>query len=181
MKTILRLLFVLTSLSLLQAQDASPRKDAGEPAHRPVTKVFKVSYSIYELEDGKKINERSYTLPVRTVGDNAPRQSTLKIGTRVPITVKENEVTYLDVGINIECDVTEQADKFIVFTGLDINYIVSADPNAEPHAMSTPILRDIKERSTTLVSAGKPTLVTSIDDVNSKKRTQVEVTVTRIE
>ncbi len=181
MKTLLRFLLVLTSLSLLQAQDASPRKDAGEPVHHPVTKVFKVSYSIYELEDGKKINERNYTLPVRTAGDNAPRSSNLRIGTRVPVTVKEHEVTYLDVGINIECDVTEQADKFIVFTGLEIDYIVSADPNAELHAMSTPVLRGIKERSTTLVSPGKPTLVTSIDDINSKKRTQVEVTVTRIE
>ena len=180
MKTLLRFLFVLMSLSLLQAQDATPRKDAGE-APRRVTKVFKVTYNIYELEDGKKINERSYTLPVRTVGDNAPRPSTLKIGTRVPITTKENEVTYLDVGMTLECDVTEQSDKFIVFTGLNINSIVSADPNAQPRTLSMPVLRDIKENSTTLVSPGKPTLVTSIDDINSKKRMQVEVTVTKIE
>ena len=183
MKALLRFLFVLTSLSLLQAQDATPRKDV-EPAHRPQTKVFKVSYSIYELEDGKKVNERSYMLPVRTAGDNAPRSSTLRVGTRVPITTKEttqgSEFTYLDVGMDIECDVTEQSDKFIVFTGLEINYIVTG-PNAEPRALSTPVLRLIKERSTTLVSPGKPTLVTSIDDINSKKRVQVEVTVTRIE
>lgn len=184
MKTLLRFLFVLMSLSLLQAQDATPRKDAGD-APRRLTKVFKVTYNIYELEDGKKINERSYTLPVRTVGDNAPRQSTLKIANRVPITTKEtnqgNEVTYLDVGMNLECDVTEQSDKFIVFTGLDLSYMMSGDKVAEPHALSMPLIRSMKENSTTLVYPGKATLVTSIDDINSKKRTQVEVTVTRIE
>ncbi len=184
MKTLLRFLFVLMSLSLLQAQDATPRKDAGE-APRRVTKVFKVIYNIYELEDGKKINERSYTLPVRTVGDNAPRPSNLKIGNRVPITSKEtpqgSEFQYLDVGMNIECDVTEQSDKFIVFTGLDLSYVISADQIAEPHTLNLPIIRSVKENSTTLVSPGKATLVTSIDDISSKKRMQVEVTVTRIE
>ena len=178
MKTLVRFLFVLMSLSLLQAQDTPARKD------HP-TKVFKVSYLIYELEDGKKINERSYTLPVRTVGDNAPRSSSLKIGTRVPVTSKEtpqgSEFMYLDVGMNLECDVTEQSDKFIVFTGLDLSYVISADQISGPHLQGQPIIRSVKENSTTLVYPGKPTLVTSIDDINSKKRMQLEVTVTRIE
>jgi hypothetical protein len=184
MKTLLRFLFVLMSLSVLQAQDASPRKDAGEMPRRPVTKVFKVIYNIYELEDGKRINERSYSLPVRTL-DGSARSSSLKINNRVPVTSKEtpqgSEFMYLDVGLNLECDVTEQSDKFIVFTGLDLSYVISADQIAGPHLQGQPIIRSTKENSTTLVYPGKATLVTSIDDINSKKRMQLEVTVTRIE
>jgi hypothetical protein len=181
MKRFLQFILVLTLASISVAQDAS-RKDSSDAATRPSQRVYKLNFMIYELEDGKKMNERAYTVPVMTL-DGRPRESSIKVGDRVPITTKEGQFQYFDVGLNIDCSVTEQADKFIVTSDLEISSVVVPEQSAEARAGSSgnPVVRQIKQRSTTMVSPGKPTLVTSIDDVNSKKRLQVEVIATRIE
>src|SRR5690348_7932835 len=115
MKKLLQFLFVISAVfatSVLPAQE-TPKKDAPEAPR--IHKFYKLSFLIYELEDGKKINERSYTFPAITEG----RRSSMKIGTRVPIVVKESQVQgvkesqvqYLDVGLDISCDLSEVADK----------------------------------------------------------------------
>lgn len=171
MKRLFQLLFVLMLAPALVAQEGAPRK---------VHRIYKASFVIYELEDGKRINERSYMLPVTSVDGNS-RDSVLRTGTRVPVAVKEKEITYVDAGISIICNIIEQGDKYILFTSVEISSVVPPDPGADPRAGSTPVLRTVRENSTTLVYPGKPTLVASVDDVNSKKRTQIEVTATRIE
>jgi hypothetical protein len=177
MKKILQLFLLIALASALQAQE-TPKST--EQSKRPAIRVYKVSFSIYELEDGKKINERNYSLPVNSVDGN-PRPGFIKVGTRVPIASGERQITYIDVGMNIDCDVVEQAEKFVLSSTLDISSFALPDQNADPRAGGNPILRQVKQHFVTLLAPGKPTLVTSIDDTNSKKRMQVEATVTRIE
>lgn len=45
----------------------------------------------------------------------------------------------------------------------------------------TPVIRQLKQDVNALVPLGKPTLLASIADVNSKKRYQLEVVATRID
>ena len=171
MKRFLQLLLVCGLASVLTAQEAPKR---------PVQKFFKVSFLIYELDDGKKINERTYSFPVTTVDGN-PRDGSIRVGTRVPITTGEKQIQYLDVGLNIDCNVTEQADKLIVHGSLELTSFPLPEQASDPRIGVNPVLRNVRQNFTTLVSPAKATLVTSMDDINSKKRLQVEVTVTRIE
>lgn len=175
MKRSLRLLLVLGLLSAIgAAQDA--------PKH--IQKIYKVVFQIYEMEDGKKINERTYTLPVNTVDGNT-RDGSMRVGTRVPIETGSKSgdtmVQYIDVGLDLDCNVTEQQDKFIVHGNLTLSSFVPPEQGANPRSDGMPVLRQIKQSFTSLVSPGKPTLVTTMDDINSKKRMQVEVTATRLE
>ncbi len=180
MKKLLPLLLVFTFASILTAQERPPGKDASEPPRRPAQKIYKVNFVIYEQEDGKRINERAYSFPVNTVDGNA-RTGSVKVGTRVPILSGEKQLQYLDVGLNIECDVTEQADKFIVHSELEISSFALPDQISDPRSGGNPVLRQVRQRFTTVVSPGKPAIATSIDDPNSKKRLQVEVTASRLE
>ena len=174
MKKFLRFLLIFGLVSLVAAQET--------PKH--VQKIYKLVFLLYEVEDGKKINERTYTLPVTTV-DNNPHDSSIRVGTRVPIetgTTNNNTVfQYLDVGLNIDCNVTEQDNKFIVHGDVELSSLVLPDQGADPRLPGQPDVRRIRQTFTTLVPPGKPTVVTTSDDVNSKKRLQVEVTATRIE
>ena len=170
--------------SLLLVGLVSIMAGAQEVPRRPVQKIYKVVFLIYEMEDGKKINERTYTLPVNTVDGN-PRDSSMSVGTRVPIatavTTSDKTVwQYIDIGINIDCNVTEQDDKFIVHGTLVISNLALPEQAADSKSGGNPIVRQIKQTFTTLVPPGKPTLVSGMDDINSKKRTQVEITATRI-
>jgi len=171
MKRVLQFLLMMGCASMLVAQ---------EVPKRPIQKIYKVSFLIYELEDGKKINERTYSFPVTTV-DGSPRDSHIRVGTRVPVTTGEKQFQYLDVGLNIDCNVTEQADKFLVSSSLDISSFALPEQGADPRGGGNPVLRNVRESFTTLVSPGKTAPVASIDDINSKKRLLVEVTATRIE
>ncbi|HEY6971281.1 MAG TPA: hypothetical protein VJA94_18875 [Candidatus Angelobacter sp.] len=171
MKRFLQFVVVLGFACVLAAQ---------ETPKRPVQKFFKLSFLIYELEDGKKINERTYSFPVTSVDDN-PRDGSIRVGTRVPITTGEKQIQYLDVGLNIDCNVTEQADKLIVHGSLELTSFSQPEQGSDPRIGLNPVLRNIRQSFTTLVSPGKATPVTSMDDINSKKRLQLEVTATRIE
>src|SRR5215831_16849344 len=62
-------------------QDATAPKraaDPSEPGHS-----YRLDFTISELEDGKKINTRQYSMSL-----NASDQNEIKIGTRVPVEVK---------------------------------------------------------------------------------------------
>jgi len=149
-----------------------------------VAKVFKVTYNIYELEDGKKINERSYTLPVRTVGRQCPAsqqpENRQSCADHTKETTQGSEFQYLDGGNEYRVRCHRAVAINYCIHRVDLSYVISADQIAEPHALNQPIIRSIKENSTTLVypanDAGD-----QHDDISSKKRMQMEVTVTRIE
>lgn len=175
MKKFLRLLLILGLVSLVAAQD-TPKNH--------VQKIYKVVFVLYEVEDGKKINERSYTIPVTTVDGNT-RDSSMTVGARVPIatgTTGDNTVfQYLDVGLKIECNVAEQDNKFIVHGDVELSSIALPDQGTNQRLPGQPVVRRIRQTFTTLVPPGKPTVVTTSDDINSKKRTEVEITATRLE
>src|ERR1700757_3981362 len=93
--TITTLMLGLTVL-YVKAQDAAPPKAASEaiePRH-----AYRVDFALTEIEDGRKINSRQYALNL-----NAGESDQLKVGTRVPVEVKQGEIQYLDVGTNIWC------------------------------------------------------------------------------
>ena len=177
MKRFLRLLLVVGLVSAIAGAQETPK--------RPIQKIYKVVFLIYEVEDGKKINERTYTLPVNNIDGN-PRESSMRVGTRVPVatatTTSDKTVwQYVDVGLTIDCSVTEQDNKFIVHGDVELSSLVLPDQGTAPRSDGNPVLRRIRQTFTTLVLPGKPTLVTTSDDINSKKRLQLEVTATRIE
>ena len=175
MKKFLRLLLILGLVSLVAAQEA-PK------GH--VQKIYKVVFLLYEVEDGKKINERTYTIPVTSVDGNT-RDSSITVGARVPIatsTTGDNTVfQYLDVGLKIDCNVSEQDNKFIVHGDVELSSIVLPDQGTGAHSSLQPVVRRIRQTFTTLVPPSKPTVVTTSDDINSKKRMEVEITATRLE
>lgn len=176
MKKLLQSLLVLGFACAAMAQD-KPQKAPETTTHR----FYKLSFLIYELEDGKKINERIYNLPLSTENGSG-RRSSMRVGNRVPIaTGKEAQIQYLDVGLDLSCDATELEGKLMVNTSLELSSIALPEQNADPRNGGAPVVRNVRENFTTLVTLGKPALVTTMDDVNSKKRLQVEVTATRID
>src|SRR5215469_11611673 len=158
MKRFLQLLMIFGLVSVMAAQEG--------PKH--FQKIYKVVFLIYEVEDGKKINERTYTLPVTNV-DGSPRESSIRVGTRVPIVSGEKQLTYMDVGLNLDCSVTEQEDKFIVHGGVELSSFALPEQGTDPRSGGNPVLRNVRQNFTTLVVPGKPTTATTMDDINSKK------------
>lgn len=169
-----------------KAQDAAPPKavsEAIEPRH-----AYRVDFALTEIEDGRKINSRQYALNL-----NAGESDQLKVGTRVPVEVKQGEIQYLDVGTNIWCRLRDRSNsepsehglRELSWLGNDVMLNLTAEVSnfAVPDqqgASTRPAIRQMKIEGSTIAVVGKQMVVGIVDDPNSKRQYQLEVTVSRL-
>jgi hypothetical protein len=187
MKSLWKLIVVLGLSSMMFAQastrtesDQPAKKDAGEKDHLQES-YYKLAFGIFELEEGKRVNQREYSMVIKS---NDPRPNTVKASTRVPIATSvthgDTQITYIDIGLLISCSMLrELAGKIAMTCDVELSSILP-EQNSETHNSLGPVLRTTKASYVWAVLVpGKPNTITTIDDVNSKKRIQVEVTATR--
>jgi hypothetical protein len=177
--TIAILGFVLGCGALGYAQDATHEQAKAEAkqndpagAQKPVH-AYRLDFSVNELEDGKKINSRQYSLNL-----NADDANEIKIGTRVPVEAGHEQFQYMDVGTSIWCRIGERPDGIPLSVRADISNF--AIPDQGTGHESRPVVRQFKINASTLALPGKPMVVGSVDDPNSKRQFQLEVTATKL-
>ncbi len=162
-----RILAALAALVLLptpaRAEDARPEK---------ARSTFRLDYLLFELEAGKRANERAFTLTV-----NEGSHGQLRSGTRVPVNVGDKGIPYMDVGLKISGRVLERDGDLTLES--DIEMSTFALPEQAAEGKGNPVVRTVSESVSTRPVLGKAAVVSSLDDLNSRKRLQVEVTVTR--
>lgn len=151
---------------------ASSTKSAAPEAPKPV-EAYRLDFSINEMEDGKKMNTRQYSM---TLTKSQPQS--IKIGTRVPVESKQGEFQYLDVGTNIIGRLQTHNDQLELIVETEMSNFAIPD-QAQGHE-SHPLIRQLKIGGSTLVVLGKPIVIASADDPNSKRQYQVEVTMTKL-
>lgn len=162
---------LVPTLLLLLAFPARARAEDPRPdRHRS---SFRVDYVLYELESGTRANERVFSL---TVNEGAHGQ--LRSGTRVPTTVGDKGVQYMDVGLKIGGRVLERDGGVTLDSEIEMSTFALPEQAAE--GKGNPVVRTVSETVSTQPVLGKPAVVSSLDDPNSRKRLQVEITVTRL-
>jgi hypothetical protein len=159
------------------AQASGAASKAGEDLER-APGAYRVDFLVSELENGKKINGRQYSMNLKS-----PDANEIKIGTRVPVEAKQGEFQYLDVGTNIWCRLKDSADTPALGSNVMLNIRAELSNFAMPDQEGQtrhPALRQMKIESSTIAVVGKPMVVGSADDPNSKRQFQLEVTVTKL-
>ena len=151
---------------------ATPTKSAAPEVPKPI-EAYRLDFSINELEDGKKINSRQYSMNL-----TRSQPQDIKIGTRVPVETKQGEFQYLDVGTNISGRLQAHNDQLELVVNTDMSNF--AMPEQGQGHESHPLIRQLKIGGSTLVVPGKPIVIGSADDPNSKRQFQVEVTMTKV-
>jgi hypothetical protein len=163
----------------VSAQDAAKAKtDAAQIGH-----AYRLDFTLYELEDGKKINSRQYSINL-----NGGDHSDIKIGTRVPVeSSKAGEYQYLDVGTSIWCrardyrDVSWLGDDLLLDVQADIsNFAGSDQPRQASGPIPGPLIRQMKINANTIAVVGKQMSLGTIDDPNSRRQFQLEVLVVKL-
>jgi len=166
----LAILLVLVIVGMSAAQSSGDSKPK-EPA------VYKFDFTVYELQNGKKSNVRNYSMFLQE-----RRSGSIKVGNRVPIaTSKDGGFQYIDVGLNIDCRFEENGGAAILNFKADLASIITPDQdvrNSSP--VTNPVIRQLRQEADAYLSAGKPTIIASIDDTNTPRTVQVEVTATKL-
>jgi hypothetical protein len=173
-KTVLAAALISTLMAGGVWKAAAQQADAEKPAkvEKPLS-AYRLDFSVNELEDGKKINTRQYSMNLNSDGSNE-----LKIGSRVPVQSKQGEFEYIDVGTSIWSKIEDRNGAVDVSVRAEISNF--ANPEQTSGHEMLPLLRQLKISAGTLALLGKPTLIGSVDDPNSKRQFQLEVTATKL-
>jgi hypothetical protein len=158
------------------AQETTKDQHSSETAkggEKPVS-VFRLEFVVRELQDGKKINSRNYTMSVE---DNTVGR--IRVGNRIPFNTGKDQFQYFDVGINIDCALHDHGSFLLLDnTQIEISSIVKDE--SAGGTTPNPIVRQARSSVAAALTLGKPAVVASMDDVSSNRRYEVEVTATKL-
>ena len=91
----------------------------------------------------------------------------------------KDQLEYLDVGTNIGCRLHDSTELRSLANDVSLN--VKADvSNLASEQRGQPVIRQLRIEASTIVELRKTTVVGIVDDPNSKRQFQLEVTVTRL-
>ncbi len=96
----------------------------------------------------------------------------------MPVNVGDKGIQYMDVGLKISGRVLERDGDLALDSEIEMSTF--ALPEQETEGKGNPVVRTVSETISTRPVLGKAAVVSSLDDLNSRKRLQVEVTVTRL-
>jgi hypothetical protein len=166
------------------SRSSKPQEESKQSGNDQPTGIqaYRLDFSFHEMEEGKKINTRHYSMDL-TPGPGRD----IKIGTRVPVStsaladsgVKSMQFQYIDVGTSIVSRLERHGDELELVVSSDVSNIDVPSREA-PGGIQAPVVRQIKIEGSTLLVLGKPIAIGSMDDPNSKRQFQLEVTVTKL-
>ncbi len=165
----LLVLAALLAASFLPAAPAFAQDKPAEKAQKSA--VYRIDFAVREKENGSTLNTRNYVMLLDDKGSGKVRAAN-----RVPISMGDKGTQYMDVGLNIDCDLRERDDDVSLRVWLEISDF--AAPGQEK--VSPPLLRTIRSEVQTAVPVGKPTVVSVVDDTATKRRYELEVTATKV-
>ena len=159
----------------LVARSASAQQEKGKEAaateQKPLA-AYRIEFNVREIEDGKRLNSRNYMMMAEE-GNWAK----IRVGNRVPYQTAEKQYQYTNVGFSIDCRPHEQEGGVALAIIVDFS---SVAPQAEAAPSFNPMFRSNRTEVQSIVALGKPTVVTSMDDVESNRRYEIEVTATKV-
>jgi hypothetical protein len=142
-------------------------------------KPYKVDFTIRDTGDAGGKTGRKFSMLV-----SPSHKTTFKVGNRVPVVTGSAsqggnvQFTFVDVGINIDCSVSDINSNLTVHADLDISTAVMPEKGA--NAPPNPTISQIKLSLDTALAPGKPTVVASFDDPVTSRKFDVDVAITKM-
>jgi hypothetical protein len=159
----------------------TPSAPSAKPERSKAVQPYRLDFAVNELQDGNKVNSRHYSMDLTTGSADE-----IKIGTRVPVPtgphgtgVSPTSFQYMDVGTTIWALLRESGDDWQLQVKSEISDI-DKSPRNDQGAELGPIVRQMKIEGSTLLVTGKPMVIGTLDDPNSRRQFQLEVTATRL-
>jgi hypothetical protein len=158
---------LIPNAALSQANPTPSTASASQQATS--TQYYKLNFVLREVDEGKVVNQRGFTMQVCTDGT----WFSLRAGTKLPISTPK-DVTYTDLGVNLDVRLTEGNDSTVpMYVKAEISSTGTESPSTAPP------IRQVQVRTSTLAPIGKPTMLFTADDPSSKNRFELEVNPTR--
>jgi len=164
------LLTAVPRLGTSQQNPTSSQQEADKKLAAPAPKhYYKLDFVLREAEDGKVLNQRTFTMNVAT--DPPQAWWNLRSGTRLPVPdTKGTGITWVDVGVNLDVRAFDHPN------GLEMEITSEISSAGTEGGNTAPPIRQVKVRSAVMAPIGKPTVVFTADDPASKHQFELQVT-----
>jgi len=174
------LAFVLPGVSQQTAPPAIPSLPASPALPKPLEHTYRLTYTLTVTEAGKQVGVQHFTMTV-----SAPtNRGTVKMGEKVPVVTGnygpdgkagvETQFTYLDVGINIDASVSEDASGVELTSKVEQSSVAPAP--AKIAEVNEPIIRQMVLSNTSLLVPGKRATLGSLDIPDTTRHVDIDVT-----
>jgi hypothetical protein len=166
---------VLAGFAPLKAQDG---RRSG-----PATNAYLVEYHFRDGNDAATANDRRFSLMV-----NGEHKAVLKVGNRVPTvtgsfepvtanSLVNTQYSYLDVGVSIECLLTELDSRVELHSGIELSSLGENGPPPAP-GIRNPTIKQSRIDLNTTLHVGRPTVVATVEDPANRHLLKLEITIT---
>jgi len=153
------------------AQQEKDKLEVSTTQQKPVT-AYRIEFNVREIENGKRVNSRNYMMMAED-----REWAKIRVGNKVPVQTIGQSYQYHDVGMNIDCRPYEREDGVLLLIQVEFSSVL---PQTQAGSTPNPVFRTQRTEIQPIVTLGKPTLVASLDDVETNRRFEIEVTATKV-
>jgi len=170
----------LTSFTSPRLTTAQQTAKEGEAQLKPADS-YKVEFTVNEMDNGKKINSRTYSMLLRvTAPPHWTDMRRLRVGSKVPFPSGPGPgmYRYQDVGMDIDCRLMPMENgKVAIGTIWEYSSLGGEQGHESP---AGPVIRHVRSEVEAVAPMDKPTVISEVDDVASTHRYVFEVKVTKV-
>ena len=147
-------------------------------------KVYKLTYTVVESDGGKRIGVQHFDMVV-----TGGQRTVLKQGSKVPVVTgnftsgtnsSQNQFTYLDIGLNFDATLDEFTNGVRLRTKVERSSVAESSNGPTEAAIhqslpTDPVIRQTSLEGTSLLVAGKPQILGSLDIPDTTRHLDIEV------
>ena len=170
-------------LAAAQATAAAPNADLVSKGEQH---TYRLIYSVSESDGNKRLGIQHYAMTLATNG-----RATLKEGDKIPVMTggvahggapdaTQYEFTYLDVGLNLDASLAEEAGGLELKVKVEQSSILDNSSSQDTALKGEPIVRQMVLQNSAMVQIGKPVVIGSLDVPGSTRHLDIEVTLERM-
>ena len=137
-------------------------------------KFYRLDFALKELDENKIVSLKNYSTFMSTDAKSA----LIRVGTKVPYPAGNGSYNYADVGVNIDCTrIQEINGQLLVQVNAEISSVAAGGTTSDA-AVTPPalVVRQNRWNSVAIIPIAKATTLFSSDDLNSKRKLQLELT-----
>jgi hypothetical protein len=173
-------MMALCALKTSYAQEANNKPDSDEnkaKAERPEKPMhaYRIDFSISEMEDGKKINTRHYSMFQNSSGG----WGRIDISSRVSVATPQTPLETISVGTTINCKLNDSGEDIALEVRGDFNHLLMSPDDRDQHGVR-PVVQQMSIGGSTLMTLGKTAVIGVVDDPSSNREFELEAIVTRV-
>lgn len=181
MKKLILLAVVMALIGMAAAQEKAKeglKEEVKAEKQSPrLLSAYKLEFVLRELQDNKLINTREYAMIVQEGFGPA----NVKIGSKIPARNPQGDLSYMDVGTNIQCwDLRAQPPRLGLNCTVEISNFALPEQKLQSGVTSPPVLNQIRMNVPPMLEEGKQVTIGSVDDPNSTKRYEIALTATKV-